>query len=77
MAIAIEVYGTKGAIALAGIYDYASLGLLIEQTTLHRRDPAEIEREENERWLEENKDAAFVLTNDDGTQEYISVEEFL
>lgn len=77
MAIAIEMYHVSGAIALAGIYDYASLNKLIEQTATLRKDPKEIEKEETINWMEENKDAQFVLTNEDGSQTIIDMEDFL
>jgi hypothetical protein len=77
MAIAIEIYHVSGAIALCERYDYASLSLLIDQTALLRRTPEEIEKAETEEWIEENKDAVFVLVDEDGNEQFISMEDIL
>lgn len=68
MAWAIEAYQAQGAIALAQIYSFDEMQTLINQTIKLRRDPAEhkaeIDREETERFVDEQKSTLF--TSDDG-----------
>lgn len=77
----VEAYEAPGAIALAEIFDYDYLQALLEQTARLRRDPtqvkAEIDKIEHQEWCEKNRDAVFVLTDEDGQQEAFSIEEFL
>lgn len=55
--------------------------MLLEQTAKLRRDPdkvkAEIDRQENEEWIDKNMDAIFTFKNPDGEEENFSIEDFL
>lgn len=80
MAYAIEAYEAPGAIALARIYSVAELKMLVEQTCKLRRDPeavrAEIDKADNEEWIENNLDSVFVFKNPDGEIENFSIGDF-
>ncbi|ARV58054.1 hypothetical protein BZZ01_04875 [Nostocales cyanobacterium HT-58-2] len=81
LAFLIEAYGKGGLVPyLVENYSAQFLNDLLEQTVELRRDPKEreeeIQREEAQKWLEENKGQQLLFRGDNGEEEMINVDDF-
>ena len=76
MAMAIEAYGTEGAIALAEKYSYNFLSLLLEQTAELRKDPQEREKDNIARWVSENQERSVNIKDESGKVKKINLKSF-
>ncbi len=82
LAFLIEAYGKGGLVPyLVENYCAQFLNDLLEQTLELRRDPKEreeeIQREEAQKWLEENQGQQLVFRDENGEEEVVNVSDFV
>lgn len=78
----IEAYGKGGLVPyLSENYPVQFLNDLLEQTVELRRDPKEREeewhREQNQKWLDSNKNKQFTFAAGDGETKTIDMKNFI